>query len=514
MTTTSNKTVPFVEQHAGQICGVLNCFDRVVLTGTIPDICHSAAVTGFVSSRGIRVFDFPKLADEWRGALRNNAEHLAKQNGLEIEFIRKNNFRKEQRVKEIVAKRGVHQGLVHIFSAMEVCHAFQPWHDKKSNRTYLRPDSGKCLHYYFYFIDPMLGLCYLRLPTWAPFRLQFYFNGHNALARQLTQENIGFRMEENAFVHIDDFARASALAMTWDVPRLQRHLDHLASVYCPIIQQFTSGYHWSVMQIEMATDIVFAKREDLGVLYEEMIRTAVHSVRCDSVATFLGRKLTSNYTGEVGNDFSTRIEGRRIRHTMGDASIKMYDKFGRVLRVETTCNNVTFFKHHRRVEHRDGSYEYKVAAVRKSIYSLPDLASIMKACNARYLDFLATITDPTPGVKALEKVTESVKEDARSWRGFNIFSHDDWSVFLSLVRGEFCIAGFDNRRLRGTLGNKSTGQVGRIIKRLLVHGLIRRVRGRYRYFLTVMGRALVVIALRLRQEIVLPGLMPRAQADS
>jgi hypothetical protein len=43
----------------------------------------------------------------------------------------------------------------------------------------LRPDTGKCLHYYFYFIDAELGLIYLRVPTWCPFRLQFYCNGHS-----------------------------------------------------------------------------------------------------------------------------------------------------------------------------------------------------------------------------------------------------------------------------------------------------------------------------------------------
>ena len=31
----------------------------------------------------------------------------------------------------------------------------------------------------------------------------------------------------------------------------------------------------------------------------------------------------------------------------------MYDKFGCVLRIETTTNDVSFFKHHRKVEHRD-----------------------------------------------------------------------------------------------------------------------------------------------------------------
>ena len=58
-------------------------------------------------------------------------------------------------------------GLVHVISAMEACHAYKPWHDKPTHKTFLRPDSGKCLHYYFYFMDAGFGLIYLRVPTWA-----------------------------------------------------------------------------------------------------------------------------------------------------------------------------------------------------------------------------------------------------------------------------------------------------------------------------------------------------------
>src|SRR5205823_14527197 len=57
-----------------------------------------------------------------------------------------------------------------------------PWHNKNTGKTYLLPDDGKCLHYYFYFIDEELGLGYVRVPTWLPCRLQVYFNGHSWLA--------------------------------------------------------------------------------------------------------------------------------------------------------------------------------------------------------------------------------------------------------------------------------------------------------------------------------------------
>jgi hypothetical protein len=55
---------------------------------------------------------------------------------LEIEFIRKKNFRKESRIQDILKERGEHPGLVHIFSAMETCQSYKPWHNKKTHQTY------------------------------------------------------------------------------------------------------------------------------------------------------------------------------------------------------------------------------------------------------------------------------------------------------------------------------------------------------------------------------------------
>ena len=79
------------------------------------------------------------------------AERLAAENGIAIEPLRKKNVRKGERVHAVLAKRGQHPGLVAIFSAMEHCPTYQPWHHKETGKTYLRPDDGKCLHYYFYF---------------------------------------------------------------------------------------------------------------------------------------------------------------------------------------------------------------------------------------------------------------------------------------------------------------------------------------------------------------------------
>jgi hypothetical protein len=149
--------------------------------------------------------------------------------GFTIEHIAKSHIRKEDLVAKVLSDRGEHPGLVHVISAMEACPIYKPWHSKPTQRTFLRPATGKCLHYYFYFIDPELGLIYLRVPTWCPFRLQFYCNGHSWLARQLTAAGIGFTLADNAFVRIDDWQRAQTLADHLSPAALHDVLDRYAS---------------------------------------------------------------------------------------------------------------------------------------------------------------------------------------------------------------------------------------------------------------------------------------------
>ena len=76
----------------------------------------------------------------------------------------------------------------------------------------MRPDRSKCLHYYFYFIDADLGLCFMRVSTWCPFGLQVYYNGHNVLAAKLRKAGIKYEMLDNAFTHIADWDAAQKLA--------------------------------------------------------------------------------------------------------------------------------------------------------------------------------------------------------------------------------------------------------------------------------------------------------------
>lgn len=501
-------TTLLTERYRDEIQGVLHCYDRVIITGSLQPLCYAKGMTKYLYMQGIRIFDYGKeFAEPLKERIRNNAEAIAQENGLEIEFIGKQNaFRKEERIQEIVDERGCHPGLIHIFSAMEGCQAYAPWHDKENGSNYVRPAQKKCLHYYFYFLDAELGLCYLRVPTWSPFRLQFYCNGHNALAARLKEAGVDYKMADNAFLAISDFEQANQLAAELEIEPLHAKLDRYASLYCPVVHALNLKYSWSIMQAEYATDVVFRSQATVEAMFPHLLESLIQAVKPADIATFLGRKLHGNYQDEMGNRFNKRWLGRRIKHQMGPVSIKLYDKFSIVLRIETTVNDVSFFPHYRQVPHRDGTTTTKYAPMKKTIYSLPPLAETLQAANRRYLKFISAIETPEAGVEQLHKLTETKQENNHRYKGFNLLCEEDSSLLRLLLSGEFVISGFANGDLHAHLNHKNSGQITRLLKRLRIHGLIKRAGKRYRYYLTDIGCRVATLALKLREMVVIPTL--------
>jgi hypothetical protein len=494
------------DRYRDRLHGTLSCYDRMVVTGTLAQVCYAQGMTAFLKARGIRIFDYPRFAEPLRDAIRSRAREVAEAAGLEIEHIAKSHIRKEDVVAKVLRRRGDHPGLVHVISAMEACDSYRPWHDKASGRTFLKPDTGKCLHYYFYFIDPEVGLCYLRVPTWCPFRLQFYCNGHGWLARRLAAEGIGFTLADNAFVRIDDWRRAQALADTLKPEWLHRVLDRYAQLCCPVQETIAQPYHWSLMQVEYAVDLVFRSAQTLKPLYEQLSRQAVLSVKAEQVASFLGKKITPQLAQEIGSRFETRIEGTCIKHRLGKAQVKMYDKFNRVLRIETTVNDVSFFKHHRKVDHRQGPSTRELASVKKSIYSLIDLREILLGCCRRYLEYLSALDDHSAGARALDRLSQDQRDQDRIIKGLNFFKGSEQALLRALQRPQFNIRGLRRADLAAFVPSLNPAALSRQLKRMRRLGLIKRVAATYRYYLTRLGRAAIAAACAITEMRIVPAL--------
>ena len=329
----------------------------------------------------------------------------------------------------------------------------------------------------------------------------------NWLARRLAAEGIGFTLADNAFARIDDWQRAQELADAFSPDRLHRVLDRYAGQCCPVLEVFGQTYHWSLMQVEYATDLVFRSVATLGPLDEQLTRQSVLSVKAEQIATFLGRQITPQLAQELGSQFSTRIEGTCIKHRFGDASIKMYDKFGQILRIETTTNDVSFFKHHRKVEHRQGPPTRERAPVKKSIYSLIDLREILFSCNRRYLAHLSALDDFSVGVRALDRLTKPRWVKDKTVKGINFFDPVDNALLHALQDPRVNIAGIRRADLMPLLDDISPPRLSRQLRRMRDIGVIKRVAGTYRYYLTRLGRSATAALCHLIQSVLIPALI-------
>jgi hypothetical protein len=55
-------TSALVNRYDDRIAGVLSCYDRVVITGTLPTVCYAAGMTRFLDARQMCIFKYPQFA--------------------------------------------------------------------------------------------------------------------------------------------------------------------------------------------------------------------------------------------------------------------------------------------------------------------------------------------------------------------------------------------------------------------------------------------------------------------
>jgi hypothetical protein len=286
-------------------------------------------------------------------------------------------------------------------------------------------------------------------------------------------------------------------------------LDGLAQQVTPNIPEvfglFQTGYYWTAHQTEWATDVMFKTPEQLAEVYPRFLRHGIHTFKSADVLRFLGHRISvtgrlrGHFKDEVMTSLRERPEGARIKHWVGQNSLKMYDKQGSVLRVETTINRAQPFRVYRP---KEGGPEDQLAwrAMRQGVADMYRRAEVSQACNERYLAALAKTSDEQPLEEALD-VCRPVRWEGRQVRGLNPFGADA-DLLRELGRGDYNINGFRNRDLQSRLyknapkddaeKRRRSGQITRRLRMLRAHGLIKKVPKTHRYQLTDKGRTLVV----------------------
>lgn len=497
----------FLTKHADLIHGSLSCFDRVIFKGYLP-LGHAAAMEGWLAQRGILLKQFGPFVQKQAARLKEHARTLAEHSGRPMIYL-KGRERKEAIVDRIVVRDGVTEGLICVLSAVEAASSFRlAWGE---GRPHLERAARKCLCYYFYYQDPVLGRVGVRLQTWFPLMIQIYLNGHGWLERRMIDKGISFHKQDNCFVRLGHAKRAQALAdrfVRLDWPRI---LNKLAAGVNPLFKDLLRGmeYYWVVDQAEYSTDVVFKDAAALAPLYGELLRQATLSFGAEEVMGFLGRKLAPQFQGQLQTHSTRRAPGARIKHRMKENWIKMYNKDGVVLRIETVINHPYEFRVRRRGR-RQGREVVDWFPLTKGVAHLWRWREVMAAANGRYLAALAQIENPAAAHRMLERACEPVLYRGRQRRGLNPLRQNDRALLKAVLRGEHCIHGLRNRDLAVALGlptprdpgqaRRQSARVTRHLHLLHAHGLIAKIPRSRRWRVTARGAAVMGAAIHYRER--------------
>jgi len=93
------------DKYADKIYGTLTCYDRMIIQGYIPGWSYPEGMTSYLNANSIRIFDYSSFSQPLTEQVRQNAQRIADENDIEIEFIRKlHAFRKDDRIQQIISE--------------------------------------------------------------------------------------------------------------------------------------------------------------------------------------------------------------------------------------------------------------------------------------------------------------------------------------------------------------------------------------------------------------------------
>jgi hypothetical protein len=210
-----------------------------------------------------------------------------------------------------------------------------------------------------------------------------------------------------------------------------------------------------------------------------------------------------------------------VKHWAEENSIKMYDKQGSVLRIETTINNVRCFNVRRMTMRKakakppQGVRGMRWIPMRFGLADLDRRVEVSRAANERYLEALAealpslaVVNIPAPACALLDAVSRRVVKEERSYRALRPVSREEAKVFQAILGGQFLLRGFTNRNVRQCLGQprppdpresrRQSARTTRLLRLLRAHGLIRKVSGTKYYRVTNQGQQTMSAALTVR----------------
>jgi hypothetical protein len=507
----------FLQRFGSLILGVLHGFDRLRLRGSKRFLCSPGGAASFLSYVHVPLTDYNSYAKATTLTLCKAIETEAKEAGL-YRYLNNCQESKEEVALRMAAEQQRQHGLIAVLGCVEPCQVVQVRGNPETKKKEVRIEPGKCLHYYHYYLDSDYGLRYTRLQSWFPFTMHVGLNGRDWLARQMIKAGLAYQKKDNCFTWVEDWEAAQRLSNEQLTTEWAPLLDCWAAESHPWLSQLLAPpvpYYWSVQEGEYATDVAFRSPEDLKRLYPQLVHYAIEVLQSPDLLRFMGYRVTKagqlrrNFADEVVTMVKELVEGTCVKHRVVQNLLKMYDKFGQVLRLENLMINVRDFKVFRQREgDPDGPMEY--LRLRKGVADIHRRAELGQKINERYAAALATVEDKTPLGELTADLGRATTWKGRSVRALNPLAPADVELLEAISRGEFVLNGFRNRDLRTLMfvdatevtpeeAKRQAAKVTRLLRLLRAHGVIAKVPKTHRYQVSAEGRRKVTALLAARQ---------------
>jgi hypothetical protein len=488
---------------------VLTGWDRLVFRGTLRMLAFAGGMAAYLSRIGVLLKDFGDHAQAMTDRLIQASLTRAEAAARPVNYLPSPGIRKDEYARQIARADGVTEGLICVLTCVEPCRSFEIYRNREKKILELVARNRKCKFLYHYWIDRQFGFMSARVQSWFPFSLQVCMNGREWLARRLDERGMSYTRYDNSFPWIEDFPKAQKMfdgLLKTDWPKV---LGAAARQVHPAHHSMFRGlgfhYYWSAFQTEWATDTVFDSPQALAAVYAQLTRGAIATFDSRNVMRFLGHRLYENHEGEIVSEYRSHPEGVCVKHRAVGNSIKVYDKGGSILRIETTINNPGAYRSYRSSEAQpQGEKQWRV--MRRGVADMYRRAEVSRAANDRYAEALASLDSTTPLGQLAATVCRPVSKDGKRYRALHPFSPQDRKLLEAISDGAHATEGFCNRDLASRLypakladasqRRRVASKVSYRLRILRAHGLIRKSPGRRRYHLTTKGRQIVTALLQ------------------
>lgn len=368
-------------------------------------------------------------------------------------------------------------------------------------------------HYYFHIIDRDWGHVTIRMCGYPPFGAQLILNGHEWVERVARRKCLTAIKDGNCFVEGSDFAAVNRLAARLHhdetIGRLRELCERwiYSTCLCFALTQeeqkrIAFAYQYSVFQLELSRNLLFLRGTTMNEVYQKLIDRTRAPLDLKQVKTIFGFSHRPHKIAKRGRQSIQVVKAVEapsydltvFKVKWGNLTLKIYDKGGRVLRIEVVAHNVK--------DLRSG----------KILDKLPELLKRMREMLVRFLGTVQAAHLAFLDEGAFERWSKPTQRGTRRLAGIDLNKARNRHVMDAVVALSTRPSGFALAQVAEAVQQRAAPSTKAYTSRNAAYDLaklsgkklVHRVKGSRRYKADTSGVRAMCAYLVLRDKVIKP----------